>query len=225
VKYTWPAARRDIPYGTGPHPTDPTARRTFYGLIILVEWAWLPVIGLILWLYPAPLTATGFALPAAGRFGWLFAGAITAAVLIQTAVVIIFRDRFADDPKTIEGMRHIWHMLPRSDSEQRWWMAVSVTAGICEEILYRGFLFFYFQEIWGQPVLVALVASSFLFGLAHIYQGIRHGAVTGVIGLIMGGLYAATGSLLIPSVLHVIIDWRTLVFVPAIKAADEAPEE
>jgi membrane protease YdiL (CAAX protease family) len=200
---------------------DPGARIRFYRAIVVVEWAWLPVIGLVLWLYPAPLTAIGFSIPAAGLPGWIFVGIVTALILIQTAIMVMSRERFADDPKVADAMRHVWHMLPRSASDHVWWIGVSVTAGICEEILYRGFLFFYFREIWGQNIWVALVASSFVFALAHVYQGIRGAATTAAVGLVVGSLYAVTGSLLIPVVLHVIIDARTLVLIPAPSSDDE----
>jgi len=202
---------------------DPRARRRFYLLVIVDEWVWLPFVGFILWLHSASPAAVGITMPAAaGLFGWIFACAVTAAVLVQTVVSIALRERLARDPKTIASLRHILPMLPRTGDEQRWWIALSVTAGICEEILFRGFLFFYFQQIWGQPLWLALVGSSAVFGLAHIYQGLKHGGITGVLGLVMGGLYAATGSVLIPIVLHAIMDGRTLAFMPIIRAADEA---
>src|SRR5690606_13069364 len=39
-------------------------------------------------------------------------------------------------------------MLPVTDRERKWWAAVSVTAGIAEEIIYRGFLFFAFSRLF-----------------------------------------------------------------------------
>jgi uncharacterized protein len=52
------------------------------------------------------------------------------------------------------------------------------------------------------------------FGLAHAYQG-RVGIVTtGVLGGVMAAVYLDTGSLLLPVVLHTLIDLRFLL-VPA----------
>jgi len=113
-------------------------------------------------------------------------------------------------------------MLPRTTSDVRGWTALSWTAGICEEIAYRGFLFFYFMEIWGLSLTLALVISSVLFALGHIYQGIRPAALTAVLAIVFGGIYAVTGSLLIPVILHVVMDWRTLFLRQMICEADSS---
>ena len=58
--------------------------------------------------------------------------------------------------------------------------------------------------------MVAAVA----FGLAHAYQGGVGILTTGVLGGIMAALYLETGSLLLPVLLHAVIDLRFLL-VPA----------
>ncbi len=63
-------------------------------------------------------------------------------------------------------------LLPQTATEKRWFDAVSVTAGICEEIIYRGFLFAYFAA-WlpGAAAGVVIVLAGLVFGLGHLYQG------------------------------------------------------
>lgn len=58
---------------------------------------------------------------------------------------------------------------------------------------------------WVAPPL-AILGSVVLFGLAHAYQGPRGMARTGAIGLVLAGLYAATGTLLAPMALHTVLD-------------------
>ncbi|HEX2729856.1 MAG TPA: CPBP family intramembrane glutamic endopeptidase [Rubrobacteraceae bacterium] len=90
-------------------------------------------------------------------------------------------------------------LLP-STREERWvFAALSVTAGICEEILFRGFLLFYLQDFFlGLPLAAAVTVSSIVFGMAHLYQGGKGVLGTGVFVLGMALLYVWSGSLLLP---------------------------
>ena len=95
-------------------------------------------------------------------------------------------------------------IMPRTRSEYIWFLGVSLTAGICEEVLYRGYFFAMFAPritLWG-----AVVASALIFGLGHLYQGARGIAKTAIAGMVLGAVYAITGSLLWPAILHVLID-------------------
>jgi membrane protease YdiL (CAAX protease family) len=49
------------------------------------------------------------------------------------------------------------------------------------------------------------------FGLAHAYQGLAGIVTTGVLGGVMAALYLQTGSLLLPVLLHAVIDLRFLL--------------
>ncbi|MCL2404380.1 MAG: CPBP family intramembrane metalloprotease [Defluviitaleaceae bacterium] len=83
----------------------------------------------------------------------------------------------------------------------------AATAGVCEEIIYRGFLFFLIQSIFSNiPTLLVLIVSSVIFGCVHVYQGASGIARTTVIGLIFGLLFLATDSLILPMFLHFLID-------------------
>ena len=86
----------------------------------------------------------------------------------------------------------------------RLFRGVSVTAGVCEEILFRGFLIWYLATFFG--LTVAVFASSAVFGLGHAYQGAGGILKTGVIGLVMAGLYVLSGSLWPPVALHAATD-------------------
>ena len=106
-------------------------------------------------------------------------------------------------------------LLADSHEERSWWAAVSVGAGISEELVFRGFLLYYLSLYLphlnsAERVLLA----SFSFGLAHIYQG-KSGAIgTGIVGLLLAGVYLLTGSLLLPVVIHAMMDARILLIFP-----------
>jgi membrane protease YdiL (CAAX protease family) len=65
------------------------------------------------------------------------------------------------------------------------WLAVSATAGFCEEIMYRGYLQQQLQAVTGNAT-VAIAAQAVLFGLGHTYQGWKPVFVIGILGLLYG---------------------------------------
>ena len=103
------------------------------------------------------------------------------------------------------------YLLPRSRAEMVLFAGVSLSAGICEELLYRGFLSYYWlADPFRFPMALSLAASTLLFGLAHAGQGPKGMLGTAVLGLFFGWLYLASGSLLLPMVLHTLVDLRAL---------------
>ena len=83
--------------------------------------------------------------------------------------------------------RTVQFMLPHGALELTLWVAVSVSAGICEEMIFRGYLqrqFIAFSR--STPVGIALAAVA--FGAGHAYQGWRLTILIGIYGLMFGGL-------------------------------------
>ena len=90
----------------------------------------------------------------AGEASWLpgsgfvigFMGAALVALFLPIFLMMrseITRARIA---KSLEKLNFI---LPQTAEERRWFVLVAITAGVCEEILYRGFLIHYFRELPG----------------------------------------------------------------------------
>jgi membrane protease YdiL (CAAX protease family) len=95
-------------------------------------------------------------------------------------------------------------MLPRSGSELRMFIALSVTAGCCEEAIFRGYLPCILRPVlglWG-----AVAVSTAAFAAAHAYQG-RNGVLSaGILGLLFSLIVLGFGSLWPAIVLHALID-------------------
>jgi membrane protease YdiL (CAAX protease family) len=79
-------------------------------------------------------------------------------------------------------------LLPHGRVEKTWWIALSITAGFCEEALYRG----YFQRQFiglTKSVPLGIGLSAVVFGGAHAYQGFSQALRIGILGM-MGGILA-----------------------------------
>jgi uncharacterized protein len=77
--------------------------------------------------------------------------------------------------------------LPQRAIEIMLWIGVSISAGICEEFVFRG----YFQkqfEAYTHTKWIALILQSVLFGISHGYQGVRACAQIAVFGSLFGAL-------------------------------------
>lgn len=65
------------------------------------------------------------------------------------------------------------------------WLALSATAGFCEEIVYRGYFQQQFRAMTGSAT-VAILAQGILFGLGHTYQGWKPVFVITILGILYG---------------------------------------
>jgi membrane protease YdiL (CAAX protease family) len=78
-------------------------------------------------------------------------------------------------------------LLPQGAGETILWIGVSVSAGICEELAFRG----YFQQQFAALAhnrWIALFVQAGLFGISHGYQGIESCAKITLFGLLYGVL-------------------------------------
>jgi len=85
-------------------------------------------------------------------------------------------------------------LAPQGPLESLLWVALAVTAGICEETIFRGYLQRQFVA-WTRSVPVGVLLSAALFGVGHIYQGAKATIVIGVYGLLFGILAEARQNL------------------------------
>lgn len=95
-------------------------------------------------------------------------------------------------------------MRPRNRPEHRRFRFLSITAGITEEIIFRGFLIAVLSLVL--PLPVAAVLAIIIFGLGHIYQGVAGILRTSLLGGVLTLVYLMGGSLWPAIILHIIID-------------------
>jgi membrane protease YdiL (CAAX protease family) len=96
-------------------------------------------------------------------------------------------------------------------------LQVAVTAGVCEEIIYRGTIISRLQAIFPKgrmAKILILLFSAAVFGAAHAYQTPAGILVTGLIGLLLGVIYVGAGRLLWPAILvHATYDVLSLTAI------------
>jgi membrane protease YdiL (CAAX protease family) len=202
--------------------TDAGARRSFYLRLLILEWG-LALLALVIWLSAPDVdaAAVGLAWPD-GLPGPVAGGLALLVVVFVVASTRALRGGALNElPAPVaDGVtgRHAelpvhatLALLPRTRSERRLFTVVGLTAGICEEWLYRGFFLAVVTAVAGDlPDVVLVLVAAVAFGLAHAYQGIGGVLTTGVLGAVMAALYLDTGSLLLPVLLHALIDLRFL---------------
>jgi membrane protease YdiL (CAAX protease family) len=112
-------------------------------------------------------------------------------------------------------------LLPRDREEVLLGAAISVAAGIGEELFFRLLLPMLLATFVGG--IPAVVVAILLFGLAHAYQGWKGVTVTTLVGILFTAMYLMSGSLAIAMLFHATIDLMTLAIRPAIRGAWHAP--
>jgi membrane protease YdiL (CAAX protease family) len=80
-------------------------------------------------------------------------------------------------------------LLPQSLLEILIWIGTSITAGVCEELAFRGYVQRQFHALTGS-VAVAVLGQGLVFGLVHFYQGWKNVIVICVLGVLFGALAA-----------------------------------
>jgi len=125
---------------------------------------------------------------------------VAAAILMLLVVLAHWRRRVG-----LREERMVAELMPRTPRERWAFLALSVSAGLGEEIVYRGYaipvLTLMTDDLW-----MAVLISSAAFGLVHVYQGGLGIARTGFIGLVLALTFLGTGSLWAPIIAHTLAD-------------------
>ncbi len=88
--------------------------------------------------------------------------------------------------------------------------ALSVLAGLAEEVLFRSVIQGTVSAYFGVPA--GLVIASIVFGAVHLVTG-TYGIIAAIIGAYLGLLWLASANLLVPVVTHAVYDFLALVYL------------
>ncbi len=162
--------------------------------LVVFDWQWsarpLPALGL-----DSPLTANG-------RLGL----ALAAAFVVVVSVALLNLHRLIRPARlpTLRAAIRAMKILPRTVPELCVFFLVALSAGVWEEIVFRGFLMWFAIPYTG--AWLAVVVSAVVFGMGHLYQGWRGALQAGTIGFVFAILFVASGSLWWLMVVHAMID-------------------
>jgi hypothetical protein len=159
-----------------------SVRPSSYVTVLAAEW-------LIIFLIWLPLRSRGLSLSSVVSGSWqtlgsffrdlgLAVGFIALIVAIETGIGYLLR-------ATPDNA--LLPILPKTWSELAIWIALSATAGFCEEFIFRGYLTRQFRA-WTGSTAWAIVIQGVVFGLGHAYYGAGvmfqvtiHGCLLGVL--------------------------------------------
>ncbi|MDE3115049.1 MAG: CPBP family intramembrane metalloprotease [Pseudomonadota bacterium] len=162
-------------------------------VLVLLTWRWLG----------RPLAQLGLDVPVGVR-GAMGLVAVGAAALVAAVQLLRLKsltpEQMERAKKAIAGVK----ITPNTRAELAVFVLVALSAGVWEELLYRGFLIWFLVPLTGAPG--AIILSSLVFGLGHIYQGRRGILFTSLIGLLFAAAFVFTKSLWWLMVAHALID-------------------
>jgi len=96
-------------------------------------------------------------------------------------------------------------LLPTARQELVPYLTLAITAGVCEEFLYRGFAIAALSQT-GMATWLVVILTSLLFGLAHAYQGAGGVISTTALGLLFGVARIWMGTLVPVMAFHAVVD-------------------
>jgi membrane protease YdiL (CAAX protease family) len=202
---TW---RRRNAYRRGA-PGQVLTSRQLYLRVMIGQWLAAGALVFVFWRIGIPLATLGLKLPLLAPTAW-----IALATLVLLPFALAYNRRVLADPARMAKLRARFGgfslLVPTNDSEQRWWIALSITAGVCEELLYRGALLraLLRKTTPGWAVFI----SAAVFGVVH-FSDPSIGRTFIAVVAVFWGVYVATGSLLPGMILHAAIDVRGGTFL------------
>jgi membrane protease YdiL (CAAX protease family) len=178
-------------------------RLSLYASTIAFQWLAAAVAAWRAWAHGFTAAQFGLAMP--GRFRLLVITVFGAVLIVTLQWLNLRRMGRSASPLRRPLQALAERILPQSTMELIPFLMLAVTAGLCEEFLYRGFAMAVLSRM-GLPAAVVILFSSIIFGLAHLYQG-RSGFVsTMLLGILFGISREVLGSLIPVIVWHMGVD-------------------
>jgi uncharacterized protein len=211
-------------YETPKLKRNPSSERKIRYYKTICTWLWIASALAVVAIGFRPLFTFS---PSPGEISWLLlhpwvrylvdvliASFVIISVLLPLGTVIW--KKLAKRPRKYSSaaLKSFSYFFPATWIERRWWVFLSITAGVCEETLFRGFMLHYLHVFpWTLNLTLALLISSVIFGFNHLYQGAGGVAGTAIAGFLFGLLFLLTGNLLLPIILHGVMDLRLLAIL------------
>jgi uncharacterized protein len=162
------------------------------------------LIVLTLWnVYYRPFSLLGIDYPYVDNIVLLLSTTILMLYFIDTLFGYFYKK------KTKKEMKDTLEIMPSNWSEYKHYILLAFAAGICEEIIFRGFLITYIRELMHNhpySFYVALLLPSISFAVSHIYQGWLAVLKIFVLSILFGAVFILSKSLALVIVIHIFVD-------------------
>lgn len=122
-------------------------------------------------------------------------------------LILLLRFKLTDSmaQKVMKANSELQFLMPTRKQEFKLSIVVSFAAGICEEIIYRGFLLWWLMSF--MEVIPAFLLTNIPFALAHLSTtGKKNTIVVFILALGFSGIFLWTQSLWLPILLHTLLD-------------------
>jgi len=154
-------------------------RGRLYERTLLSEWLLLALVLIGVWWSGSPLAAV-----LGDRWRSVSevlrdAGIGVAFLFASTMVGSILRGHSGAPDRAVQ------FLFPHGSVEITLWILVSVSAGICEEAIYRGYLQRQFMALT-QNAPLGIILSAATFGMSHAYQGFGRAFQIALLGVMSG---------------------------------------
>jgi len=186
----------------------PGARMRLYRNILLPEWGFTACV-IALWAArgrPWSALMLGSTTPLRLGIGFLAVALLAGLLWLQRRAIFARPNALELVRRGIGTAAPLW---PRTPGERLVFNMVAITAGICEELLFRGFAMWYVRA-WlpggWLGLALAVVITSTLFGFGHIYLGGSNVLKSGIGGALFAAVALAAGSLWPAMVIHAATD-------------------
>ena len=135
-----------------------------------------------------------------GLMAWTLGLAAAGVGIFALSQRVSRRWQLGDADAALERLR------PNTGGERLWMLLLLCpSAGVCEEFLYRGFLWSRLATLLSSEVLAVLLASA-AFGAAHLYQGWLGACRAALLAVLLSAPVIAHGTLVASMAAHALID-------------------
>jgi membrane protease YdiL (CAAX protease family) len=183
-----------------------TQKRTMYFSTCLSLFIMAAAIVSVWLLFRRPLSEMGLSLHIEGGL-WIWT--------LIAFVIIYAVDTFHSiaSPKNIAASLRDWEkrtpFMPTKIKELRVYLLLCLSAGIFEEVIYRGYMVTYFGYLFRDSdyrQILSVFLPALFFSISHFYHGLKNIIKIFVLSLLFGYIYIQSGSLVIVMLLHFIVN-------------------
>jgi membrane protease YdiL (CAAX protease family) len=162
---------------------------------------------ILVWLvFKRPIAEIGLTQPRNFQGWWWIIIAFVSIYVLDTAIPLSSKKGIEE---AVNDFRNRTPFLPTRKRELPEYILMCFSAGVFEEIVYRGYLVTYCWYLFAgmdNRELLAVGLPAFAFAVAHYYQGAKAVLKIIVLAGFFGYLFIYSGSLLVVMILHFIVD-------------------